>query len=47
MKYTQIFTTPEREKIYKAWIRINKGGTLRQFRKYLIALEECLEVRGL
>ena len=45
--YRQIFTTPAREKIYRAWIKINKGGTLRQFRVYLEVLEECLEVRSI
>ena len=45
--YRQIFISETREKIYRGWIRINKGGTLRQFQKYLDVLEECLEVRSM
>lgn len=42
----KVFNSQEREEIYRSWIRINKGGTLRQFRVYLQVLEEYLEVRG-
>ena len=43
--YKQIFTEPKYEKIYRDWIKVNKNGTLHQFKKYLSVLEECLEVR--
>lgn len=44
--YKRIFTSSTVELIYRDWYKVNRGGTLRQFRKYLEVLNECLEVRG-
>ncbi len=46
LRYKQIFTTPAREEIYRDWYRINQGGTLRQFRVYLVAYEMTLKKGG-
>ena len=42
--YEQIFTEGV-EPIYRQWIRINRGGTLRQFRIYLSAYRAAQKER--